>query len=212
MAHFSVPNPLQALTAAERLEIRQAVRARLNIAPDRVVLAFFGKFIPKKNPELLFHCLPHLSATTRQRLTLLFVGAGELKPELDRLAAQAQERFGVASVFTGFINQRELPQYYLASDIVALPSRPMGEAWGLVINEALQAGCAVIMSSAVGCAPEFSRLERARVIDVEDDAGLARGVEQLAELDRDLEWAWDFMRQYSTEEAAINIASVMRRY
>ena len=70
----------------------------------------------------------------------------------------------------------------------------------------------VIMSTAVGCAPEFSRLERARVIEVEDDAGLAGGVEQLAGFARDLEWAWDFMRQYSTEEAAINIASVMRRY
>lgn len=211
MAHFSVPNPLGALSVDARLAIRNNVRIRLNIPSHHVVLSFFGKFIPKKNPELLFHSLAHLSQKTVGQLTLLFVGAGELKPELDRLASEAKQKFGVSTIFTGFINQRKLPEYYLASDIVALPSRPMGEAWGLVINEALFAGCSVIMSSAVGCAPEFSSLERARVIDVEDELGLSKAIEQLVHFPRDLEWALDFMREYSTEAAAINIAAVLRK-
>ena len=57
--------------------------------------------------------------------------------------------------FAGFVNQTEIPQYYAAADILVLPSRRAGETWGLVVNEALQAGCAVVMTRAVGCHREF---------------------------------------------------------
>ena len=39
----------------------------------------------------------------------------------------------------------------------------MGETWGLVVNEALQAGCSVIVSDAVGCHADFKDWERVRV-------------------------------------------------
>ena len=48
----------------------------------------------------------------------------------------------------GFINQSELPTYYAAADVFVLPSHY--ETWGLVVNEALSAGLAVIATKEVG--------------------------------------------------------------
>ena len=53
-------------------------------------------------------------------------------------------------VFTGFVNQSDLPALYAASDIFVLPSQD--EPWGLAINEAMCAGLPIIVSREVGCA------------------------------------------------------------
>jgi glycosyltransferase involved in cell wall biosynthesis len=77
------------------------------------------------------------------------------------------------------VNQSELGANYLAADVLVLPSRRMGETWGLVVNEALHAGCGVIMTDAVGCYREFGSWERVRVIS-EGDANACAGA--LAEI------------------------------
>jgi len=56
-------------------------------------------------------------------------------------------------VFTGFINQLELPSLYAASDIFVLPSEL--DAWGLAVNEAMCAGLPVVVSREVGCVPDL---------------------------------------------------------
>jgi hypothetical protein len=40
-----------------------------------------------------------------------------------------------------------------------------GRDWGLVANEALQAGCGVVVSSAVGCSIDFKNLDRFAVFE-----------------------------------------------
>jgi glycosyltransferase involved in cell wall biosynthesis len=132
----------------------------------------------------------------------MFVGSGQLQPELDRLAGMAGQRWGVRTTFTGFINQSQLAPYYLAMDVLMLPSRRMGEAWGLVVNEALNAGCAVVISDAVGCYAEFGDLERVRIISVESHDQMAEAIRELAQYPRDFRWAEDRMAQYSTRAAA----------
>lgn len=212
MAHFSVANPFDKISPSERQTIRDVTRSKLGIKADSLVVAFFGKLIPKKNPDLIYQAIQSIPEPVRKRLHLLFVGAGELQEKLDAMAAEAKAKFGVSSSFTGFINQKELPSYYLASDIVALPSRRMGEAWGLVINEALNAGCSVIMTDAVGCQYEFGSWERARVIAEGNDVSLGRAIGQLAEFPRDLHWAEAKMTAYSTDAAANEIVRVLKQF
>jgi glycosyltransferase involved in cell wall biosynthesis len=57
-------------------------------------------------------------------------------------------------VFAGFRNQAELPKLYHAMDVLALPSAQ--ETWGLVVNEALAAGCSAVVSEAAGSASAFA--------------------------------------------------------
>ena len=75
---------------------------------------------------------------------------GEERAELEREAA------GDADVlFLGFRNQTELPRFFDLCDVFVLPS--VEEPWGLVVNEAMNAGRAVVVSDAVGCAEDLVR-------------------------------------------------------
>ena len=79
--------------------------------------------------------------------TVVMAGSGELEQELRAFCEQhALDNV----VFTGFVNQSELPALYAASDIFVLPSEH--EPWGLAVNEAMCAGLPVVVSREVGCA------------------------------------------------------------
>ncbi len=161
-APYCVDGELMTLAASEAGARRDAMRGRLDLATGTVCVGFFGKLIPKKDPELLLRMGAAMNAEEKQRTTFLFVGSGELEAKLRDLA----DACGLNCIFAGFVNQKEIPDYYLATDIVMLPSRRMGETWGLVVNEALAAGCRVIVTDAVGCHAEFETLPTVRVIPV----------------------------------------------
>jgi glycosyltransferase involved in cell wall biosynthesis len=75
---------------------------------------------------------------------LLIVGDGDERQRLEQQAA------GLPDVrFLGFRNQTELPRYFDLCDVFVLPSRH--EPWGLVVNEAMNAARAVVVSDDVGC-------------------------------------------------------------
>ncbi len=199
---YCVRNPLAGLGSMEKSEARIRLRCELGIATHATVVAFAGKFIPKKNPGLLIEAAARLPEAQSGQLVLLFIGSGELEGELRRRAAAA----GLTAIFTGFINQDRLPFFYLAADVFMLASRRLGETWGLVVNEALHAGCAVIVSEAVGCHAEFGRWERCRVIPVDDAEAGARALAELGKLPRSFDWARHQMENYSVATAARALA------
>jgi glycosyltransferase involved in cell wall biosynthesis len=91
-------------------------------------------------------------------------------------------------------------------DIMVLPSRRMGETWGLVANEAMQAGCGVIVSDAVGCSEDFKSWERFRVFKESNAEDLAHRVLQLSEYSRDFNWARQKLEKYALKATAEAIA------
>ncbi|MCT0230728.1 glycosyltransferase [Synechococcus sp. CS-1324] len=208
-ANYCTPNPLAGFPSSVLLERRNDLRDRLDLLPSSHLVAFFGKFIPKKDPQLLFSCIDHLQTDSRTHLSLVFVGSGSLDAELHLMADRAKRDFGIQSYFPGFINQQALPDWYLAADTVVLPSRRMGETWGLVVNEALQAGCNVVVSDAVGCSADFGSWERVRVIPEGSCTALAIALESLSALPRDFHWANDLLQSYSIDSAAQSLSTAM---
>lgn len=201
-ARYCTPDRTFALSVDEKIDRRKMIRDRLGISQSKVTVAFFGKLIPKKDPELIFKALPWLPDKFLENLALLFVGSGELLPTLETRAGAAKSDYGVETFFPGFINQSSLVDWYLASDVAVLPSRRAGETWGLVVNEALQAGCSVAVSDAVGCSADFGSLERFRTIPVGCEQKLAKALLELAQYSRNFDWAHEALAQYSTEAAA----------
>jgi len=53
----------------------------------------------------------------------------------------------------GFVNQTAIPLFYDLCDVFVLPSE--NEPWGLVVNEVMNAGKAVIVSDQVGAGPDL---------------------------------------------------------
>ena len=136
--HFS-------LSDTERAAARKAVRDRYEIPDDVCLFLFVGKLIEKKRPMDVIQASTGLSG-----FHLLFVGEGALKPALARAAQEVEGHI----LFAGFVDQQILPSYFSAADVLVLPSG-MGETWGLVVNEAMASGLAVLVSDLCGCAPDL---------------------------------------------------------
>jgi glycosyltransferase involved in cell wall biosynthesis len=117
--------------------------------------------------------------TTPDRLnaspSLLLVGEGEQREELEGLAAE----LGVADrvCFAGSRPWAELPAVYAAADLFVLPST--FEPWGAVVTEAMACGLPVVVSDPVGCAPDLVRPgENGWVVPAGDAEALAEVLEQ----------------------------------
>jgi glycosyltransferase involved in cell wall biosynthesis len=152
-------------------EVRKLVRTRLNIALDMPVVLFAGKLLPFKRPLDLIAAATLLKATGRE-IAILVAGAGPLESDTARAARDA----GVAYHALGFCNQSQMPEAYAAADVLVLPSDGR-ETWGLVANEALACGRPIVLSDAVGCAPDLAA-DRAvgRLFPVGDIAALTNAI------------------------------------
>jgi len=122
------------------------LRAELQLTPGRPVILFASKLQRRKHADHLLEAYARLCAATPQPPPyLLIIGDGE---ERGRLESRARE-LGLDGIrFLGFRNQSELPAFFALADVFVLPSRH--EPWGLIVNEAMAAGCAVIVSDEVG--------------------------------------------------------------
>jgi glycosyltransferase involved in cell wall biosynthesis len=128
---------------------RAVLRARLGLRADVRIVAFVGRLIGLKRP--LDACAALARLPDSQGHEILYVGDGALAGAID---AEAQ-RLGVAARRVGFRNQHELPDWLRACDVLVLPSE--SETWGMVTNEALAAGCPVILSDGAGSAVDLQR-------------------------------------------------------
>ena len=202
LSYFCVPDRFHSLCFEEKQRIRETLRCQLGFSEPQTVVLFCGKLIVKKNPELLLQAVSQIPETERRRLALLYVGAGFLADKLQSMAANLSE---LKVHFAGFKNQQELPPYYLAADLLVLPSRQQGEVWGLVVNEALHAGLPCIVTDAVGCAVDFADFPEFQVIPENDPISLAEAITKARDKPRDFERYRSLMKEFSEDRSAQNI-------
>jgi glycosyltransferase involved in cell wall biosynthesis len=130
---------------------RENLRNLLGLERNRPIILFVGKLIERKRPADV------LEAYARMVLSgdganpyLLYIGEGKLRQQLEARAAALRLD---AVKFLGFKNQSELPAFYDLCDLFVMPT--VYEPWGLVVNEVMNAGRAVVISDEVGCAPDL---------------------------------------------------------
>ncbi|MEI7499044.1 MAG: glycosyltransferase family 4 protein [Bacteroidota bacterium] len=119
-------------------------RSEIGIGSEDMVVVFVGKFEPKKNPILLLEAAKKLN---KPDVHFVFVGNGILEEQMKTIAAGNK-----IIHFLPFQNQSRIPVVYYMADILALPSQGPGETWGLVVNEAMACGKAILVSNKSGCA------------------------------------------------------------
>jgi glycosyltransferase involved in cell wall biosynthesis len=132
---------------AQRTELRRA----WGLPPDATVFLFAGKLVPRKRPEDFLQAIA-AAAARDPGVWGLVAGDGPLRGALEGRASAGR----CPVRFSGFLNQTEIPRAYAAADALVLPSDAR-ETWGLVVNEAMASGLPVIVSDAVGCAPDLVR-------------------------------------------------------
>ncbi len=152
---------------------REETRKKLGLSEHTFTFIFSGKLIPRKQICLLVEAFSHIQHPERAALILL--GDGEQREQVLR---RGQEILGERFLFQGFVNQSQLGQYFLAADAFVLPSRY--EAWGLVVNEAMQFGLPLLLSDMIGSHKDLLQPgETGYLFKTEDVHALAQGLEKL---------------------------------
>jgi len=174
---YAVDNAFFQGQAAMAAATREALRQSLGLDPKRPIILYAGKLIARKRPDDLLNAYRRLSPDGQREphSYLLYIGEGNLRQKLE----QRVRDLGWTSVkFLGFRNQSELPHYYDLCDVFVLPSTY--ETWGLVVNEVMNAGRAVIVSDQVGCGPDLVKDgENGYIFPAGDEQSLGEGLAKI---------------------------------
>jgi glycosyltransferase involved in cell wall biosynthesis len=136
-----------------------------------------ARLLKWKRVDLAVHAFAAV-ADDRPEWDLLVIGDG---PERAALEALVPPPLRGRVRFLGFIGQgATIAAIERASDVLLCPSD--AEPWGVVINEAVAAGMAVIATETVGAAAELVRDGvNGRLVPVADEAALARALREVTD-------------------------------
>jgi glycosyltransferase involved in cell wall biosynthesis len=127
---------------------KDKIRIKLNLPLNKTIILVSGKYIEKKNP---LDVIKAFNLVNSPDLALVMVGDGNLRPIMESYIFENQ----IQNIYlTGFVNQSEIPFYYLTADIFLMYSG-VGETWGLSVNEAMNFNLPIITSSITGCSSDL---------------------------------------------------------
>jgi phosphatidyl-myo-inositol dimannoside synthase len=185
---------------------RPEIRERLGLT-GRPVVVCVSRLVPRKGQDTLIRAWPQVQAAVPEA-ALLLVGDGPYRGDLRRLATE----LGVAGsvTFTGSVPAADLPGYYSAGDVFAMPCRTRRrgldvEGLGIVYLEASAAGLPVIGGDSGGAPDAILDGETGYVVPGRSVPALAARLTELltdpvrrkAMGQRGLAWAeqeWDWSR------------------
>ncbi len=149
---YAVDNDYFQRRSQEARERRAKLQDELKLEPGRPVILFASKLQSRKRCADLLEAYKNLSVRPNHEALpyLVIVGDGQERVELES-RAEASGLDGVR--FCGFRDQSELPGFFDLATVFVLPSRH--EPWGLIVNEVMNAGRAVIVSDDAGCQPDL---------------------------------------------------------
>jgi glycosyltransferase involved in cell wall biosynthesis len=151
-------------------------RKGLGIPTDNIVFIYCGSFEARKNIKLLIQAKLNLQL---ESCSLILVGNGKEELELKSMSEKDSQ-----IIFIDFVNQSKLPEVYKLADVFVLFSNI--ETWGLVVNEAMASGLAIITSEKVGCAIDLVK-DNGFIVKANDIEGLVSKMEEFVKNKSQLE-------------------------
>jgi len=136
-----IPNGIDLEMFSKTIQIN---RDKYALPWEKIVL-FVGRMVYEKGPHILIEAA-HRALMINNSLKFVLVGDGPMREQLMRRVYE----LGIAHkiLFTGFIDDEKLIGLYQLADVCVFPS--LYEPFGIVVLEAMAAGCPVIVSSIGG--------------------------------------------------------------
>jgi phosphatidylinositol alpha-1,6-mannosyltransferase len=166
---------------------------RLGLA-DRPVVVCVSRLVPRKGQDTLIRSLPEIHRRA-PGTAILIVGGGPYRKRLEQMVDDA----GLAGdvVFTGSVPWADLPEYFDAGDVFAMPCRTRRggldvEGLGIVYLEASATGLPVVAGDSGGAPDAVIDGETGYVVDGRSAAQVA---ERIADLLDDPAKAKEFGRR-----------------
>lgn len=159
----------------------EEVRRRHGVE-GRPLVVCVSRLVARKGQDVLIRAMPAI----RERVpdaALLIVGGGPYRGKLDELATAAPPG---SVVFSGQVSEEELPRYYAAGDVFAMPCRTrLGgleiEGWGNVFIEAAACGLPVVVGNSGGARESLVDGETGILVEGGNVAEVADAVASLLE-------------------------------
>jgi phosphatidylinositol alpha-1,6-mannosyltransferase len=149
---------------------------------DRPLIVCVSRLVPRKGQDVLIKAMRSIQRRVPEA-GLVIVGSGPHEATLRGLAERAPTR---AVTFVGEVSEEDLPRYYAAGDVFAMPCRTrLGglevEGWGNVFIEAAACGRPVVVGDSGGSREALVHGETGLLVDGADVAGVADAVATLLE-------------------------------
>jgi phosphatidyl-myo-inositol dimannoside synthase len=155
------------------------IRRRYGVE-DRPLVVCVSRLVARKGQDALIRAMPQILSRA-PGAALLIVGGGPYRKKLAELAAAAPSG---SVFFAGQVPEEELPYYYAAGDVFAMPCRTrLGglevEGWGNVFIEAAACGRPVVVGDSGGARESLVDGETGLLVDGTDVGAVADGVGSL---------------------------------
>lgn len=125
------------------LKDRQKIRRRYKINDNEFVVVYTGKLIIEKGVHILFEALNKL-LNNKKRIKLLLVGSGA-SDYLKFCYSKLPKAFENNVIEVGFVEAKELPKYYSASDLAVWPLQE-----SMSMNDAASCSLPFIANNKIG--------------------------------------------------------------
>lgn len=172
---------------------------------DDCVIGFVGRLVKEKG---FYDVVASSKLVTQSQFKIIGAGKGH-----DYMLSHKNSYPNIQ--YLGAVDIIDIPNQIASLDILVLPSHTTDDGWGMVISEALMAGCYVITTNKVGASLLLFCPEIGAVVDVENPQHIAQAI-QNAQLQgfltvemkqRRKEWA---LRNLSAVNAAQFLVNTLR--
>jgi phosphatidylinositol alpha-1,6-mannosyltransferase len=193
---------------------RADIRGRHGLG-DAPVIVCVSRLVRRKGQDVLVSAMGAIRRAVPGAV-LLLVGDGPDRSRLEGLAAEAPDR---SVIFAGTATGGDLPAYFAAGDVFAMPCRTRGggldvEGLGIVFLEASASGLPVIAGDSGGAPEAVLPRETGIVVDGRDRTAVERAaVELLSSADLRSQWGragrWWVRTRWTWQRSADRLAELL---
>jgi phosphatidylinositol alpha-1,6-mannosyltransferase len=156
------------------------IRDRLGLV-NRPIVVCVSRLVPRKGQDTLIRSLPEIHRRVPETAVLI-VGGGPYRKRLEQMVQDAG--LGSDVIFTGSVPWAELPSYFDAGDVFAMPCRTRRggldvEGLGIVYLEASATGLPVVAGNSGGAPDAVLDGETGYVVDGRSPAQVAQRIADL---------------------------------
>ena len=201
---FLVPS-LKALLHYSETEAPQ-----LDSSLKRPIFLFVGQIIPRKGLKSLLEACLILKQQGYEDYTLMIVGDGEQRSELETFVQESDLEEQVSWV--GKVPYRLLGAYFQFADVFVFPT--YDDIWGMVLTEAMAFGKPVICSKGAGSVEMVAEGENGFVFDLEHPEELVECMRKFLEKPEIIaamsKKSMQIMTQHTPEHAISSFVEALR--
>ena len=148
-----------------------------HLPKQKPIFLFVGRLLPRKGVQLLLEACLNLKQKGLEQYSLLIVGDGEQRQELEKFCQD--NRLTTSVRWLGRIDYQEISSYFQAADVFILPT--LEDTWGVVTLEVMLFGKPVLCSTGAGSSEMIVNSENGYVFDPQKPEQLAELMTKLIE-------------------------------